>query len=305
MKLRINLRGFKDTFCVPRELIQRHIFDCSELQLKSLVMLLSMNQPVDSKELADRLFEDEDKVLEALSYWESRGVSFDGKPNEPKRDSILKGTISRDEVARLLETDKSIRELESECSHALGKPLLPFELQAFIKLKLIYGISLPLIITAIVYARGRDSANINYITTVLLNWNEKGIRTIDEAEREIQGVSEEYRAERIVQKAFGIEWNVKTEQIKEFARKWILEAGFSEEMICLVAEKTLNSIGKVSLPYASSILESWQREGAKTLDDVKQIDQRWLNKTKAKQEPNEDKGNSSFSLSDLDRLITK
>lgn len=309
MELHADISQFKNTFSVPTELIYNNLFDCSELEIKALLFVL-LKKDLTSKELAENLFVSEDKALGALNYWSEKGVKFSFSKEEPKlnfQKQNFSESLSREECSKLLSSDEQTKILVRECSEAMGKDLQFAEIQTFISLNMFYGISLPVILTAIVYCKGIDKLNINYIKKVLLNWNDQGVTTMEEAEKMITNADKSFDARKLVSSSFSLGRNLTSEKEKELAEKWVLDFGFSEEMLKLACNKTVDAIGKVSFNYIDKILSSWHEKGAKTPSEVAELDKQWQNRNNKQSYSSSTpvSSNCSFNIEDLERLINK
>ena len=310
MELHADLSQFKKTFPVPVELIYNNLFDSSELQIKALLFLLMKGGRVKSTELAEGLFVSEDDALEALNFWSEKGVRFSFEKEKPDLKIKKRGlseNLSREECSKLLSSDENAKTIARECSNAMGKELQFAEIETFISLNMFYGISLPVILTAIVYCKKIDKPYINYIKKVLLNWNDQGVETIEDAEKLITCLDEKHSAQRLVASALSLGRNLQSQKEKDFAEKWVLDFGFSREMISLSGEKTVDSIGRISFSYIDKILTNWKEAGVKTPKDAFELDKKWQNRKEQSSFSNQTKENNncSFDLDDLEKLIGK
>ena len=72
--------------------------------------------------------------------------------------------------------------------------------------------------------------------------------------------------------AFGIKGRYLTEDELCFIRRWNQEYRFSQELIVEACKRTILTAHTASFQYADKILKGWRDKQAKTMDDVRQLD---------------------------------
>lgn len=114
------------------------------------------------------------------------------------------------------------------------------------------------------YCVNSGHRNMHYIESVALDWNERGIRSIEDAKRD-----NEYRREYYdVLKAFGLSGRNPVKSDIDHIRRWKDEYGFSQELIIEAVNRTMSSISKPSFQYADSILRSWRDRKVSSIADI-------------------------------------
>lgn len=74
--------------------------------------------------------------------------------------------------------------------------------------------------------------------------------------------------------------------------RWVCQMQYSDDVLRLAYETTVNATNDASIPYANTILERWYAEGYRTVQDV----ERALAEYRRKKAEG---GNSSFDVDDF------
>lgn len=165
--------------------------------------------------------------------------------------------------------DETVKELIYVAERYLGHPLNSADIQTILYWLDKLGFSQDLIDYLIEQCVAKSHTSIRYMDKIALSWAGEGIHTLSQAKQSSGIYSSTVRA---VQKAFGISNRCLANPELEFVKKWSDEMGFSDELIALACEKTILSIHQISFDYADSILGSWVKQNAHTLNDIKLLD---------------------------------
>ncbi len=111
--------------------------------------------------------------------------------------------------------------------------------------------------------------NIRYIESVGRDWDERGIRTVEQARIETGMNRKEYYD---VLKAFGLSGRNPVQVEIDFIRRWKDEYGFSSDIIIEAVNRTMSTISKPSFQYADSILQHWKKANVSKLSDIAEAD---------------------------------
>ena len=96
-----------------------------------------------------------------------------------------------------------------------------------------------------------------------------GIRTVDDAKGSDSMFDKAYRT---VTTNFGISGRNLTPPERKYLDTWTKQYGFSEELIAEACKRTILKTGRGSFQYADSILSSWKKSKATSLEDVARLD---------------------------------
>ncbi|ONI46756.1 hypothetical protein AN643_01235 [Candidatus Epulonipiscioides saccharophilum] len=122
-----------------------------------------------------------------------------------------------------------------------------------------------------------DKKNIKYLEGIVRNWNEKGIKTIEQAEGSLSIRSEHYK----ILKAAAISSSAISETQREMIDKWF--AMFPVKDVIYEACKVMGkNVQKPSMKYLDGILTNWNKEGIKDLSDIERVTQEYKTKKSEK-----------------------
>ena len=133
------------------------------------------------------------------------------------------------------------------------------------------------------YCVSSGHRNIHYIESVARDWNDRGIRNIEQAKYETGVNRKEYYE---VMKAFGLSGRNPVKPEIDFIRRWKDDYGFSSELIIEAANRTMSAISKPSFQYADSILKNWKEHNVSKLSDVEDADRAYEAGKKEKEKIN-------------------
>lgn len=175
--------------------------------------------------------------------------------------------------------DETAKELLFVAERYLGHPLNYTELQTILYWLDKLHLSQDIIDYLIEQCVAKNHANIWYMNSIAISWAKKGIHTLSEAKQDSVVHS---NVVYCVVKAFGIFDRSLGSGELEYIQKWSEEMGFSDEIISLACQKSLMHTHKASFSYANSILNNWQKQNVRTLNDIELLDAQYQEK-KAKQ----------------------
>ncbi len=119
------------------------------------------------------------------------------------------------------------------------------------------------------YCVSSGHRNIHYIESVARDWDDRGIRSVEQAKYETGVNRKEYYE---VMKAFGLSGRNPVKPEMDFIRRWRDEYGFSTELIIEAANRTMSTISKPSFQYADTILRNWKEHRVSKLSDIADAD---------------------------------
>jgi DnaD/phage-associated family protein len=122
------------------------------------------------------------------------------------------------------------------------------------------------------YAASAEHFTVRYIEKIALDWADKGILTIDAAERHLCYL------ERCQQALLKVQTVCKMPQPLSpcathlsLAEKWIFGWHIGDELLQKAYETCVQKTGKFSPKYMDRVLENWHEQGIKTADDLKPL----------------------------------
>ena len=259
--------------------------------------------------ISDKLDETEKDIIKALKYWEKKKLLFiswdcDGQINgitinplnnqiqenniitlssgeelneseEPetcdnvvKLPTVSKPSYTAKQLARFRELD-DFNCLVDYIEERLGCTLKAQSLQTPAFLYENLGFSCDLIKYLYDYCLFKNKATSAYIEKVAINWNEKGIDTVEKARTEVFTRSKECAA---VREAFGLNRMLGSIEL-EFVDRWKFTYGMTPEFIKEACDRTLIKRSQPDFKYADSILRDWHNSGVSSMSDILALDE--------------------------------
>ncbi len=302
MNYSLNIGEWNSVFAVPSGVVDKYIKLASGNSLKLLLFLLRHGgESFSADKLSAELnFSEAGELEDAAVFWAQRGIIRLLSENEgqyaaapeitenlgegtakseiqempqiaaipTKKDSkIAPASVSSREIASRILEDKNIKTLFDEAEKLYAHPLRQRENQTIISLVDHYGLPVGVSLMLLQYCKKIDRLTPSYITTVAADWTDNDIITIEKAEERIRslekmnGIEERLRAALDMKTAF-------TPAQKKYFRIWTEEWGFSEEMILLAINRTIEQIGNPKLNYTNRIIENWKADGITTTEQA-------------------------------------
>lgn len=305
--------NFKNSFkihatVISNEFIDGHMAKASGEYVKEYLYLMRHEgEPVTISMIAEALNHTEADVTRALSYWKKEGVLEEEEvPSAPSayaaRESACAGKEEvvpqraaasekrksyTPEQINGLAGDEDFSQLLYIAQKYMNKVFTQRECEAFAYLY--DGLHMPaeLLEYVVEYCVQGGHTSIRYIETVAISWHEKGITTVDEAKTRSVSFTKDIYA---VMKAFGLNDRNPGEREQELINKWFGVYGFNRELVLEACNRTLTAIHKPQFEYADSILEGWKKEGARTMKDVKGLDDKRMERIKGGEAKNGNTG---------------
>lgn len=182
------------------------------------------------------------------------------KPEEKQR-LILKPS----QITNVLSDSSDISELFKVAESALGK-LNNTQQNSLIWMHNYLGLKKEVIVTLIFYCVSIEKTNCGYIEKIAYSWAENDINTLTAAQEEVDRLSAAHNYTGKIMKIFEMNRKPTTKQA-EFLSQW-RNTGYSEELLRLAYEKTIEKIDKLSFEYINKILQTWYEKGLMTKAQV-------------------------------------
>ncbi len=309
MSYSVNLGQWNQIFAVPAALVDRHIKLASEAQLKVLLYILRhAGEAIEPDTLTSALNISAEETENAVDFWKERELltgSADSltppeapaeqisstEKSEPSPEPAKKPrtTVSRAQrpdpmfVSKLLSEDSDLAGMLEEAQATLNKPLSPGDTATLVMLYNSFGLPCSVIAMLISYLDSTGNANMRVIERMGIRWADEGIKSTEDAEREIKRMTGSREAWGSVSRLLGIR-NVgnPTKSQLEHADRWLNTWGFSDEMITEAYERCVNTKGEYNIRYINAILQRWYGKNIKSLDDLKAEESAQKSKPKPK-----------------------
>ncbi len=298
MNYSLNIGEWNSVFAVPSSLVDKYIKLSSGNSLKLMLFLLRHGGEAFTP---DRLrvelgFAEPGELEDAAQFWVQRGIirycsEDEGKlaaareeiaapePEAPKSVEIdvlpnIKSetkpkpiSVSSGEIASRIREDSNIKTLFEEAEKLYGRALRQSENQMLISLADYYELPVGVSLMLLQFCSKINKLSPAYITTVAADWAENGIITIEKADEKIHSLEKQNGVETRLREALELTAGFTPAQ-KKLLTVWIEDWKFSEEMILLSLNKTIEQLGKPKFNYANKILENWRADGITTVEQA-------------------------------------
>lgn len=174
----------------------------------------------------------------------------------PKPDGVF--------VAQRINESQEISFLMQEAQVILGRPISPGLSSSLLFIHDDYGLPVDVIVMLLQYVKKKGRDNTNYIESVAKGWASDGIFDLQAAEQKLRQLDEAEQAWHQVEVALRIPRRSPSSREEQFARRWLLEWKFSEEMLREAYDRCVDSTGRMNLSYINRILERWYKSGIST-----------------------------------------
>ncbi len=252
--------------------------------LKVLWLVCAKGGAVEIGELCDFAGADEGSVLSSLSYWRGSGViecempkSSEKVQKSPEPQTQKTKKIARaealpeytsDEIANILERNTELSSLIDECQRIMGKMFNIHEVNVLIGLVDYLDLTCDYIMLLLTYCVSHGKKTLHYAEKTAFGFYDSGITTVEALSAELQRRENVASVEGKIRTLFGIGGRALTTKEKKEISAWINDWGFSFEIIEKAYETTVDATGGASLHYANSVLERWNAEGIRTLEQI-------------------------------------
>jgi len=206
------------------------------------------------------------------------------KPKPSYTSSQLKQFAEKDDLSQLLYIAQKY----------LGKTLTSTETNSIIYFYEALKFPSDLIEYLIEYCVSKEHKSMRYIEKVAISWADAGIESISQAKKEITFHNNNMYS---VMKAFGINNRNPGLREQEFINKWNDVYCFDSEIIIEACNRTIQVTHQPSFEYADSILIKWKEKNITRLNELKSLDEQFVQSKNTKERLTTQKSTSSSNLS--------
>lgn len=265
-----------EVILLPREILPR-LKDASAAELKVLLYLYAWKE-AEAPEMAAQLGITPPEAEAAVAFWRGAGL-FETDDSAPKKalpasTSLFKNYDSRT-ITEHLDGDKAFRACCDLVAEKLGKQLTKNDYSSLLYLCDYVGLP-PEVVSGITeYCVNRGKASMQYLMKTALSMYEKeGIDSYEKLEKHLAHLEQIRSGAEQVRRLCGFGERELTTKERDILDRWFGEWGLRMELVRLSYEKTVDTLGKVSLSYMNSILKRWYESGFETPEDVEARDRK-------------------------------
>ncbi len=304
MEYQVNFGCWGHVFAVPTAVVDHFIRLASASQLKVLLYLLrSGGQIQQTEQLASALGITAEQADEALEFWVQANIlqlpeapaaprQFDfmqvpppsPAPAEPPAPSAKVQRSSRDikldpsEIAHSLEGSQELKDLFTCAESLFGRMLTHMEQRSLLWMHSYLGMRSEVLLTLLGYCVSIDKVSMSYAESIAIAWVDAEILTLQQAEAEIQRLTEIHSFNARIQKIFCMH-RKPTSQQQKYIDDW-KAAGYAMELIEYAYELTIESIDKLNFKYINTILEKWAATNITTAEQARMSRQSYAKQQK-------------------------
>lgn len=230
------------------------------------LMLASRGENVASEVIAQKLELLESDVLQAMKYFEDKGV-FSG---EEKQQPVQ-------EKPEISPNSEDLKEMLMLAQEVLGKTLSTTDTKTLYWIHENLGFPMEVILVLLEYCVSINKRSMSYIEQVAISWHDRGITTLEAADSFLNAQADKSDALLTIKKIFGINSRDFTSIEKNYINTWLADYGMTEEMVALAYEYSILRINKLSFPYIDKIIEQWFKKGIHTIADAEADNEEFKN----------------------------
>ena len=285
--------------CLPEAVLSR-LEAAGELDLKLLLLLASspdMREDPDSAKLATALGYSASEVEISIAFWRGAGILKGGKTQKKKSTvtataeskkepvqmalpapEVISGTkdmptYTGAEIEQLINEKTGLKSLLDECQRILEKVFSVHECNKIIGLSDYLGLEDGYILLLCSYCKSIGKGSVAYVTKTATELYQNNIDTMEALEAYIEHRERTTSFEGKMRTLMGIGSRALSTREKKFFEQWS-QFGFSDDILQLAYDQTVDSSGKAAVGLMNTILTAWHEKGVKTVEDANaQIDQ--------------------------------
>lgn len=281
-KYRIKNELFGDAFSVPKKLLKK-LNEAGETELK-IALLLSSHASLDDGEFQSQMalslgelgISDAD-YKSAVAFL--RGAGLLERATAPKKEEKPQKAEKKASLSERSYTSKELadayqgefRELVDYTTGRLGGKLNHSDISTLYSFYEYLCMPFDVIMLAIEHCASEGKSSLRYVEKLLIHFADNEINTYQKAETYFLERREYLSFENRVRSIMGISSRALTAKEKTLFSQW-KNLALPEELITLAYERMVDKIGKVSVSYMNTILESWHSSGFKSVAEVERGD---------------------------------
>lgn len=272
-----NFKFNMDFVPVPKDFIE-HIMPTSNASYVMvylyILFLATSGKSLETEDIAKRLGLIESDVVNAIKFWNDKGIFSGTGDNIIIKKSVDEEIIPEatkkniEEVSQQIEGNPTLSDLCAVAQEILGKTLNSTDLETLYWFYDQLGFSPEVITMLLEYCASMNKRSMKYIEKVAITWHENNITTMEEAQEYITGYAKNDEFVASLKRLFGINERSLTKTENLYLKTWRDELGMSADMVGLAYEYCIIATNKLSFPYINTILKRWAQKGIKTIPEA-------------------------------------
>lgn len=256
---------------LPADILPR-LKGATGTELKVLLYLFAKKE-ADAPELAMQLGITPAEAEGAIAFWRGAGIIEPDDTSEkkavPPSTSLYKSYDSQT-IAEYREGNASFCACCDMVAEHFGKQLTKNDYSSLLYLCDYVGLPCEMVSGIAAYCVSRGKRSMQYLMkTALGMYEQDGIDTYEKFERHIARLEQIHSSVDRVRKLCGFGDRELTSKESTLLNTWFEKWDVSFELIRLAYERTVDTTGRVSLPYMNGMLKRWYESGFSTPEDVR------------------------------------
>ena len=186
------------------------------------------------------------------------------------------------ELAVYRSQSKDIERLFTKAAQALGKLLTYNDMNVIFGLHDWLRLPLDVIEYLLHYSTENGQRSLRYIEKCAINWAERGIEDLEEAQTYVHTYDKNYRS---ILGQMGKLSTFPTPAQRKLMDKWLHEMHMPLAVVLEACDRTTVSAEKPSLAYVDKVLSAWHKSGITTIAAIPKADEDFAKQQTEKKEP--------------------
>ncbi len=214
-----------------------------------------------------------EELAAAVAFWRGAGVITvtGGAPEPTSKRHLVSSEIPRltaEDVKTIMATAPERKGLIDACQQTMGKMFNTAECSIVLGLKEYLGVEDEYILMIAAYCARREKNSVKYLEKTAISIYDREIDTTAALEEHLVWLETKDTFESKLRRLLGTGTRSFSKKEKDSIDRWVREYAFDFDVIELAYGKTVDAIGKASVPYMDRILGSWHEKGYKTASDI-------------------------------------
>ena len=223
------------------------------------------------------------RTVSALALWQESGIltAVDGNEGSESVDQAkTDATGEHIDLSALCEEssekvaadirDRGLRSLIEECARIIEVPMLSSaETKKIVALYTQYSLTDEYIITLAAYLKEKGKLSVTRLATDAERLVRMGVDNLEDLEAYLINERSLTEAHWSLKRKLGIRNRPLNTSERDMATRWYTEFGFSDDIVGLAFDITVDNTKDYNLAYMDKLLTDWHDNGCATLEDCK------------------------------------
>lgn len=235
-------------------------------------------------------------VIKAFEYWEEKGLLH--LSNDGTLEFLDESTLTKNNNIFLNDFSKDMLE---HIEKLIGRPLYSKEILTYMSFLDDFNFTPEVILLLVEYCAAKKKTDIRYIEKVAIAWHDSGVKSIEDAQKQIKMREDKWNKYRAIASYLGFKDSEISKPQEEFMEKWLFKMGFPLEIVLEACRICIMRINEGNFNYIDAILSDWHKNGVKNIEDLNKLSK----KSRKKSQPFNKIQNfeSQYDMAELKRQL--